>query len=86
MSEPPAAGEPPPGGLSPEQRKRLRRLFEREFGEAWRAAVAAGADSAALAEATAHRVRKMLSLAAVGDDTEHLVDDPPNGPVIGEQD
>lgn len=86
MSNPPPPGQPPPGGLSPEQRARLRRLLELEFGEAWRAAAAAGADPAALADAAAHRVRKMLSLAAVGDDTEHLVDDPPEGPVIGEHD
>ncbi|MFD6680152.1 hypothetical protein [Micromonospora parva] len=86
MSKPPPAGEPLPGGLSPEQRVRLRQLLEREFGEAWRAATAAGADRAALANTVANRVRKMVSLAAVGDDAEHLVDDPPDGPVIGEQD
>ncbi|MFG1917499.1 hypothetical protein [Micromonospora sp. NPDC048898] len=85
MSTPPPAAEPP-GELSSEQRARLLRLFEREFGAAWRATVAAGANPATLADATADQVREMCSRAAVGDDKQHLVDDPPDGPVVGEQD
>lgn len=74
--------EPQPAELSPVQQARIRRLLEREFTEAWRAAVAAGAEPAVLAD-TIERVRGLPR--AVGDDVEHVVDDPPDGGVVGEQ-
>lgn len=85
MNGPPAAAEPPSGELTPAQRARIQRRLEGELTEAWRAAVAAGVDPVALADA-AERARAVCSRMDLGDDPEHLVDDPPDGRVIGEQD
>ncbi len=76
---------PEPRELSAEQREQLQQVIERELTRAWRTALAAGADPAALAEVVTDRAEALRSAAGLTDDAEHLADDPLHGTGVGEQ-
>ncbi|WP_320064860.1 hypothetical protein [Micromonospora sp. RTGN7] len=79
------APAPMPEELSPRHRESLRRLLERELVEAWRAARAAGVPPATLAALVTDRARTLRLLGGRTDDTQHLVDDAPDGIGVVEQ-